>query len=219
MTMTTPTIADYLKYANLQMAAEAFLVEENGKLKDNIEQALIQGNNHASRFTPTQAADFVTHWKVLDQEANTSSGFSGTLFECIEDDPVTGAKKGELVLSFRSTEFIDDAVNDCQVTNKTIESYGWGFGQIADMEEWYAKLKVDGVPLSEKEFSVTGYSLGAHLATAFNLLREEDGTSGRIQSTYTFNGAANNRGQTQCRSLNNFHGPVIPQIERFVPLA
>jgi hypothetical protein len=30
--MATPTIADYLKYANLQMAAEAFLVTEKGTL-------------------------------------------------------------------------------------------------------------------------------------------------------------------------------------------
>ena len=31
MIMTTPTIADYLKYANLQMAAEAFLYDESAK--------------------------------------------------------------------------------------------------------------------------------------------------------------------------------------------
>jgi hypothetical protein len=81
--MTTPTIAGYLKYANLQMAAEAFLVDENGKLKTNLQQALTTGNNHASRFTETQATDFVKYWKVLDQCPNTGTGFSGTLFECI----------------------------------------------------------------------------------------------------------------------------------------
>ena len=157
---TTPTIANYLEYANLQMAAEAFLVNKDGVLLtgDNLKQALIIGNNHASKFTETQAQDFADHWKVIDQCPNTDSGFSGTLFQCTLDDPVTGAKQGELVLSFRSTEFIDDAVNDCQVTNKTIKEFGWAFGQIADMETWYAGLKVDGIPLSEKQFSVTGYS-------------------------------------------------------------
>lgn len=39
-----PTIADYLKYANLQMAAEAFLAWPDGALKDDIKQALIDGN-------------------------------------------------------------------------------------------------------------------------------------------------------------------------------
>lgn len=39
--MATPTITDYLKYANLQMAAEAFLVFDDGSLKSDIKQALI----------------------------------------------------------------------------------------------------------------------------------------------------------------------------------
>jgi hypothetical protein len=125
--MTTPTISDYLKYANLQMAAEAFLVDKKEEpLPDNLlKAALIEGNNHASRFTPTQAADFATHWKVLAQQPNTSTGFSGTLFECIKDDPVTGAKAGELVISFRSTEFIDDAARDNEATNKEIKDFGF----------------------------------------------------------------------------------------------
>ena len=37
--------------------------------------------------------------------------------------------------------------------------------------------------------SVTGYSLGGHLATAFNLLRREQGQSDHVLATYTFNGA------------------------------
>jgi hypothetical protein len=49
--MTMPTITDYLKYADLQMAAEAFLVNDNGTLKDNIQGALLAGNGHSSRFT------------------------------------------------------------------------------------------------------------------------------------------------------------------------
>lgn len=69
--MTTPTITDYLKYANLQMAAEAFLVEANGSAKQDIVQALKDGNNHALRFTQSQAeafADPAKGWTVVDQE-------------------------------------------------------------------------------------------------------------------------------------------------------
>jgi N-acetyl-beta-hexosaminidase len=132
--MTAPTIADYLKYANLQMAAEAFLkisgtepgtwVERYSG--DDLVNALKAGNNRNSRFTESEAKKFADDWIVLDQKPNTATGFSATLFE----------SKGEpkqYVISFRSTEFIDDAVNDCQVTNKTIKDFGWGFGQIADM--------------------------------------------------------------------------------------
>ena len=109
--MTTPTIADTLKYANLQMAAEAFIRDPvtdvlSGSGADLI-KALKAGNKHASRFTETQAeafADPVTGWTVLDQCINTPSGFSCTLFKNNQTD--------ECVISFRSTEFIDDAVND-----------------------------------------------------------------------------------------------------------
>ena len=60
--MATPTIAEYIKYANLQMAAEAFLYDEAlSKLKtgDDLKRALTTGNEHASRFTETQAKEFL----------------------------------------------------------------------------------------------------------------------------------------------------------------
>ena len=57
--MAQPTVAEYFKYANLQMAAEAFLVDGFGKpylvAKDYID-ALITGNKHASRFTDINPA-------------------------------------------------------------------------------------------------------------------------------------------------------------------
>ena len=166
--MTTSTIATYLQYANLQMAAEAFLTNPNGTLKSDIPKALTDGNGHASKFTATAAADFLKQWTVVDQCANSNTGFSGTLFQNNDTK--------EFVISFRSTEFIDDAVNDCQVTNKSIADFGWGFGQISDMQEWYTRIqsKITG-PLS-----VTGYSLGGHLAIAFNELYPA------VSATYTF---------------------------------
>ena len=120
--MTTPTIADMLKYANLQMAAEA-LYEFNAKLDPNRSPGsaidfgtghysgainptwLTLGNEHASRFTQIQADAFVQQWEVVDHLSNTTTGFSGTLFR-------NRSNPNELAISFRSTEFIDDAVND-----------------------------------------------------------------------------------------------------------
>ena len=49
-----PTVFDYLKYSNLQMAAEAFLTKANGQLLTDtaeIRTALLLGNKHASRVT------------------------------------------------------------------------------------------------------------------------------------------------------------------------
>ena len=64
--MNTPTVTDYLKFANLQMAAEAFIRDEktkqlasDGELLIN---ALVEGNKHASRFTspPTRRKSLPT---------------------------------------------------------------------------------------------------------------------------------------------------------------
>lgn len=159
--MSTPTTADYLKYANLQMAAEAFIRDERTGLlaatPQDLRNALEAGNNHASKFTATQAAEFanpVKGWTVLDQRANTPTGFSGTLFQ--------SNQTGELVLSFRSTEFIDDAARDSRATNELeIKEKGWAFGQLSDMENWYQSLKALG--LITAPITVTGYSLGGHL--------------------------------------------------------
>ena len=114
--MATPTIADYLNYANLQMAAEAFLKNPDTGAKnytgDNLIGALIAGNDRALRFTASEATKFESEWTVVDQCPNTTTGFSGTLFRCNITDEARGLKAGEYVISFRSTEFIDDAVKD-----------------------------------------------------------------------------------------------------------
>mgnify|MGYP000851804900 FL=1 len=181
--MANLTVADYLKYANLQMAAEGFLVDNNNNVLTGgqLFEALKNGNKHATLFTDTQARQFVENdgWTVVDQRINSTTGFSGTLFK--------NTKTNELVLSFRSTEFIDDAIRDSMATN-TLEVHdaGWAFGQIADMEDWYAELKSNGSIPSGARLDVTGYSLGGHLATAFNLLHNGALNGGQV---VTFNGA------------------------------
>ena len=122
--MTTPTTAELLKYADLQMAAEAFLVNEtNGQIKSDLKTALIDGNFHSSKFTDPQATEFLKHWEVIAQKPNTSTGFSGTLFR--------NKDTNELVMSFRSTEFIDDSARDNQATNAMeIKETGFAWGQL-----------------------------------------------------------------------------------------
>ena len=117
--MATNQITDFLKYANLQMAAEALFTHDARQgIQEprKIEQGplglsnLTFGNGHASVFTPTSAAQFTPGWTVVQHKSNTATGFSGTLFRY--DGPTDAAKGltiGELVLSMRSTEFIDDS--------------------------------------------------------------------------------------------------------------
>jgi len=187
--MANESIATYLKYANLQMAAEAFLCDDNGKIftDDLFIKALVAGNNHASKFPDALATEFASQWEVVAHQPNTDSGFSGTLFRATKTIESQGITKGDLVMSFRSTEFIDDALRDSAGTNAHIASNGWAFGQIADMEKWYQQLQNDGVLTPSSTFDITGYSLGGHLATAFAMLRSEQEQS-PIKHIYTFNG-------------------------------
>jgi Ca2+-binding RTX toxin-like protein len=174
------TASTYSMFANLQMAAEAFL--EGASTKGALVQALIAGNGHTNRFAVPLAQQFADQFRVVDHVANTTSGFSGTLFK--------NTANGELTLSFRSTEFVDDALRDQTATgNLEIRQLGWAVGQIADMEDFYQQLRRDGFVGPDKRFYVTGYSLGGHLATAFNLLRADAGEASQIIHTYTFNGA------------------------------
>jgi Ca2+-binding RTX toxin-like protein len=210
-------IATYLKFVNVQLAAEALYGKKNAPAGDTFfgpidPLVLTDGNTRSSKFTTTQADEFSKDWAVVEHKSNTSTGFSGTLFRALRTDEARGITQGELVMSFRSTEFIDDAVRDNQATNTLeVKEFGWAFGQIADMEDWYASLKADSSKLGNQSFSVTGYSLGGHLATAFNLMREQDarlaGVPNPIISTYTFNGAGvgeTNNAQTLSNLIADF---------------
>ena len=218
-TNTNP--ATILEFARLQLAAEALYGFKGAKpewidSKGNINignmlfgrdyhngdikiEDLIRGNDHNSKFTPTDAAEFAENWEMVAHIANTTTGFSGSLFRAKKDIPDAGIQKGDLTISFRSTEFVDDAARDSQATNTfEIADRGWAFGQISDMVRWVRLLQEKG--LVDGKVNVTGYSLGGHLATAFNLLQRggafnwKDEASGiqhhlGINSTYTFNGA------------------------------
>ncbi|TXI81051.1 MAG: hypothetical protein E6Q44_05380 [Flavobacteriales bacterium] len=79
--MPTSTIAEMLKYANLQMAAEALydfrakrtpnqnpgnLSSDEGHFKGAIPtEFLTTGNEHASKFTQTEAEKFAAQWTVV----------------------------------------------------------------------------------------------------------------------------------------------------------
>ena len=179
--MDAPTIAEMLKFSNLQMAAEALygystrkrdpasmppgdLLSKTGHFSGAIPSEILRdGNEHASRFVPTEAEKFTGQWVVVDHLSNTTTGFNGTLF--------FNEAERQYVLSFRSTEFIDDALRDSSGTNRLeIVDRGWAFGRIDDMEAWYRQLRDSGKLRAGAHFSVTGCSLGGHLATAFNLL-------------------------------------------------
>ena len=110
-----PSVAELLEMSRTQIVAEAFLMDEdyypellnpkNGDytfrktdLKDTI---LRDGNNHTSKLTEPQIKEFMENWEVVAYLPNTTTGFSGTLFEALEDIPRSGAKAVDQILPFR----------------------------------------------------------------------------------------------------------------------
>ncbi|MEC5387914.1 hypothetical protein VVD49_19430 [Uliginosibacterium sp. H3] len=190
--MNTLSIAETLKYANLQMAAEALydsdatvpgVVLMPGKpFAGSIDpKVLMTGNEHTSKFTEVGAKEFSDLWEVVEHKSNTTTGFSGTLFR----NRVTG----DLVMSIRSTEFIDDVVRDNEATNAMeLKATSWALGQLSDMEAWYQHLRRD-LGLGNQKIDITGYSLGGYVAAEFNLLHQDEVVAGKIGKVVTFNGA------------------------------
>jgi Ca2+-binding RTX toxin-like protein len=202
--MPTPSISTLLTYANLQMAAEALLDDP-----EPFDIQLTSGNNRSSKFTQTQATQFTNEWQVVAHQPNTSTGFSGTVFRYTgQNDPARGLTFGQLVMSFRSTEFADDAARDNEATNvQEISKFGWAFGQIDDMKTWVDGLYANGTMSAAAPITVTGYSLGGHLAAAFNQLLVDRGQGSSIIATYTFNGAGvgGMRSGTLTQAVGLFH--------------
>lgn len=124
-------VNEILAYANIQMAAEALygLASEQPEetfsgelLIQERQEFLTDGNERVSRFTALQATEFAQIWEVVEHTSNSTTGFSGTLFQVRTGAPAEllqryGLAAGEQVLSFRSTEFADDAARDNQATN------------------------------------------------------------------------------------------------------
>ena len=82
------------------------------------------------------------------------------------------------------------------------------------MEDWYAQLIANGDIPANKKLTVTGYSLGGHLANAFGMLRQEQGKSPDLFDIITFNGAGTglvNEG-TLTEQLATFNNAITNDI-------
>jgi hypothetical protein len=198
-------IQTWYDFVLAQMASDSYLdidLTDPNKLKD----ALRNGANHrdfiaelepeelsATRMTNVMIDDFLGRWEVIDQLMNTTtSGFSATLLK-------NKTTPGEYTLSFRSTESKpaskggDFERDGGSGADGEILDIGLAWAQIRDMEAYYAQLKSgqlstdgatseDGAAVAQYladggKLSITGYSLGAHLAQVFTLLLNRDGTA------------------------------------------
>ena len=104
--------------------------------KENVQAAL---KNQG--FSTKQAADFLTHWKIIDQCPNTDSGFSATVFERLD-----GPDAGKLYIATCGTEgskLFDGSLEgekDIIEDLANIGADGIAINQAIDMYNWYLRL-------------------------------------------------------------------------------
>ena len=170
-----------------------------------------------TRFTDVQAAEFTTKFRVIDQWSDNptapgsrpsqpgdvgylelngqhvlaNTGLSATL---IRRKDASGNLTNGYTLAIRSTESAteteggDRARDGFGADLSGILKSGFALAQLAALEDYYASLKQDGKLPQGASLTVTGYSLGGHLATVFTEIHAKD-TDIAWGRTYTFNGA------------------------------
>ncbi len=183
----------WLNFALQQMAAESYLDGIDITNDSLVRPRLLSGNNRPgfaldnyTRFTEELADRFLTSYARVDHHANDATGFSATL---MRERDQSGQLTNNFTLSFRSTEYRSQPVGDAerdsvQGADGEIAGVGFALAQLVSMERYYRDLKASGELPQNAVLTVTGYSLGGHLATVFTELHASD-----IVHTYTFNGA------------------------------
>lgn len=132
------------KLFELAQLAEASYADLQNSVNNstNLIKALIDKKaNGDYKFSESQATEFASHWKVIHHQPNTSGflgtalhAFSGTLFERIDDDPISGYQAGQLVYATRGTEPLD---GDLLTDVGDISADGLALDQIVDMyNDW-----------------------------------------------------------------------------------
>jgi hypothetical protein len=129
--MTTNT-NKLFELAQLAEAAYANLIPGKSLINE------LQNADFNMKFSLVQATEFAANWQVVHHQSDTTSGYSGTLFKYIGNDPNSGFTNGELVFSQRGTAGI---LSDLVVTDlHQITENGLAFRQIVDMYNYWQRL-------------------------------------------------------------------------------
>jgi pimeloyl-ACP methyl ester carboxylesterase len=125
------TITNLFQQALLAEAAYANFVNGSGVLLTNPDDIITALTTGDGKFSPTQATEFVTHWRVVDHIPDTLTGFSATIFESL-DNP------GHYSLAIRGStpsQLMTDFIADAQL----IFNDGVAAGQLVDLYNFWQR--------------------------------------------------------------------------------
>lgn len=148
--------------------------------------------NKCIKLYPKEMTDrtikFTNRFRLLNHQANTTSGFSATLFEDMQDS-------NQKIFAIRGTEFpsgfSDDVLDaDADLANSKLPS-----NQYIDMIKFYTQCIADKHITESTPLIITGHSLGGALAQLLTLSLATSENVNNIKEVYTFNspGAKNLR--------------------------
>lgn len=202
----------WYKFILAQMAADSYLdqldfadepelrvrLRNGANHRDHIAELEREGRLGATRMTEVMIDDFLATWEVIDHIPNDTSGFSATLLK--------NRQTGKYTLSFRSTESKpwedggDNERDGSAGADGEISYAGFAWAQLNSTAQYFqhlvrGELYTSGYgsssagdlvrdTLQSGQITVTGYSLGSHLAQLFTLMHYD-----KVEHTYTFNGA------------------------------
>ena len=124
--------------------------------------------------------------EIDGQQILANTGLSATLIKNIDE---ASPDFGTYTLSIRSSEYLStsdggDFDRDIRGADGGIAQVGFALAQLDSLERYVEWLQRQNFLEPNQKIYVTGYSLGAHLATLFTELHPE-----KVIHAYTFNGA------------------------------
>jgi len=195
------------------LVRKALNLGANRKKKEGADQNLNEGYAGFTRMTRVQIDEFLKKFKVVNQWSDdpagrrpglvandtalkklnidilANTGLSATLINRLNDQ---GQETNQYTLSIRSTEFLNAAEGGDFERDGTAQDLkgivlnGFALAQLNALEKYYAWLKETGKLPANAKLSVTGFSLGGHLATVFTEMHKDDAN---LVQAVTFNGA------------------------------
>lgn len=148
-------ISEY--YQNSLLSEASYAVLQTARNPDGtFSQDLVESALIASDFSESQAADFVSHWRVVAHQPNKSTGLSATVFERLDD---VGNGTGEFTLAVRGTDTPWDWMTDAGIfVGVTPDQTGQYQELVGLVDGWFDDGKL------ASGFTVVGHSLGGFLA-------------------------------------------------------
>ncbi len=207
-------VQNWYDFVLQQMAAESYFEDVDLSDPIDIRRALTFGNNRQgfpfngnTRFTDSQADDFLDRFQIIHQLSDNPNGTSFFDNTGLSATLIFNKETNEYTLSIRSTEYQNKRLGGdferdvLGGADREISNVGFAFAQLDSLEHYYAWLKESGKLPQGAVLNVTGYSLGGHLATVFTEVH-----SAEIKHTYLFNAAG--RGEIRDPgSLNDGYTP------------